>query len=370
MDTLKKTIWYDTNSEPPKNYIWMKADGKAYEYNVGTKQWEESKEFSNASLDMFNEMTEEEKAQVRKDLGLYYEEPGTEEKTVGYPDAGSVSTISGYTKLSDDNPTQDDIIKVITFLGEKNPIFTEQQDGYLISIILDDEETPVFRIVSDDSQGNEIGIYVNGDGYYTYQYKLVYNGETMVVSKIDEKFLPEQKGGYTAHASQDFVNGMYINFSTYFSNAEDIEAVLSGEATEIVIDNTPIKYILFGKSSNGVFYVSGTKFAQFSGAASFGFITVEEIITTEKILGLLEITRLPDQNITTIEELNAIGITQAVLYAAASGKYTGIRISATYLFMTIQVATSSMLIFSDSENQYKIVIGSGLSVTVTVTPLS
>lgn len=38
---LTKQIWFDKNSQPPKNYIWAKSDGKFYEY--GANGWEESK---------------------------------------------------------------------------------------------------------------------------------------------------------------------------------------------------------------------------------------------------------------------------------------------------------------------------------------
>ena len=31
----KKTIIWETNSEPPKDYIWVKSDGKAYEFVGG-----------------------------------------------------------------------------------------------------------------------------------------------------------------------------------------------------------------------------------------------------------------------------------------------------------------------------------------------
>lgn len=35
MDTLKKTIWFDQNSEPQKSYIWYRGEGKFYEYSGG-----------------------------------------------------------------------------------------------------------------------------------------------------------------------------------------------------------------------------------------------------------------------------------------------------------------------------------------------
>lgn len=43
MEFKKKTLIWETNTEPPKNYIWIKEDGKAYEYNNSTRKWEESK---------------------------------------------------------------------------------------------------------------------------------------------------------------------------------------------------------------------------------------------------------------------------------------------------------------------------------------
>lgn len=39
-DGTKKTIIWETNTEPPKNYIWIKDDNKAYEFINGA--WIES----------------------------------------------------------------------------------------------------------------------------------------------------------------------------------------------------------------------------------------------------------------------------------------------------------------------------------------
>lgn len=35
MNILKKTIWFDQNSEPQKSYIWYRGEGKFYEYSGG-----------------------------------------------------------------------------------------------------------------------------------------------------------------------------------------------------------------------------------------------------------------------------------------------------------------------------------------------
>ena len=46
MEFKKKTLIWETNTEPPKNYIWIKEDGKAYEYNNVIKNWTESNTIS------------------------------------------------------------------------------------------------------------------------------------------------------------------------------------------------------------------------------------------------------------------------------------------------------------------------------------
>lgn len=49
MDLKKKTIIWEENTEPPRNYIWVKSDNKAYEYNNITRKWEESEMFSSGT---------------------------------------------------------------------------------------------------------------------------------------------------------------------------------------------------------------------------------------------------------------------------------------------------------------------------------
>lgn len=43
MEFKKKTIIWEDNNEPPKDYIWAKKDGKFYEYSYTTRSWIESK---------------------------------------------------------------------------------------------------------------------------------------------------------------------------------------------------------------------------------------------------------------------------------------------------------------------------------------
>lgn len=49
MEYKKKTLIWEDNNEPPKNYIWIKSDGKPYEYDYSQNGWIESKSFSTSS---------------------------------------------------------------------------------------------------------------------------------------------------------------------------------------------------------------------------------------------------------------------------------------------------------------------------------
>ena len=46
MELKKRTIIFEENTEPPKNYYWIKSDNKVYEYNHEDKEWVESETIS------------------------------------------------------------------------------------------------------------------------------------------------------------------------------------------------------------------------------------------------------------------------------------------------------------------------------------
>lgn len=46
MEYKKKTIIWENNSEPPKDFIWVKPDGKAYEFDYTDRIWKESNTIS------------------------------------------------------------------------------------------------------------------------------------------------------------------------------------------------------------------------------------------------------------------------------------------------------------------------------------
>lgn len=49
MEYKTKTIVWEDNNEPPKDYIWVKADGKAYEFDYADRKWKESKTINSIS---------------------------------------------------------------------------------------------------------------------------------------------------------------------------------------------------------------------------------------------------------------------------------------------------------------------------------
>ena len=46
MEFKKKTIIWEENTEPPKNYYWIKPDNKVYEFDIEEGDWIESEEIT------------------------------------------------------------------------------------------------------------------------------------------------------------------------------------------------------------------------------------------------------------------------------------------------------------------------------------
>ena len=62
MEFKKRTIIWEENNVPPKNYLWVKADNKVYEYSLLDNKWIESKTFQikdNSTVYSSNETSSE-----------------------------------------------------------------------------------------------------------------------------------------------------------------------------------------------------------------------------------------------------------------------------------------------------------------------
>lgn len=93
----KKVIIWEENNEPPKNYIWVKPDGKAYEYDYISGSWKDSeviKEIAAKSKD-----DEEPAEDPSEDQSQEYIEPNlvgwmSKEDMVHYLDIDGDGTIT------------------------------------------------------------------------------------------------------------------------------------------------------------------------------------------------------------------------------------------------------------------------------------
>ena len=94
MEYKKKTIIWEDNNEPPKDYIWAKNDGKFYEYSHAQRKWIESNLISSGSgeeQDVMSIIKEAFREVVKEDI--YYTNLdefnpfyGMSEEDVVYPD--------------------------------------------------------------------------------------------------------------------------------------------------------------------------------------------------------------------------------------------------------------------------------------------
>lgn len=55
----KKTVIWETNSEPPRNYIWIKSDGTAYEYDWDIREWVPSRNIASGGTSVITKTTAE-----------------------------------------------------------------------------------------------------------------------------------------------------------------------------------------------------------------------------------------------------------------------------------------------------------------------
>lgn len=162
MEFKKKTIIWEDNNNPPKNYIWAKSDGKFYEYNYDKKDWEESKTIQTVSSEESEEPVTPTEPTVEpvedtSYLGLLRTEkapkyfwmyaPSDEAKEIW----GSDVVISGDYKSPNATRLVVDFAK-INNLGRLNRFMNECGIGSIgFGFIWEPEEN--FVLVSDDIKG-------------------------------------------------------------------------------------------------------------------------------------------------------------------------------------------------------------------------
>lgn len=341
------------------------------------------------------DMTVAEQMQARKDLGLYYEETTTGEKEV-------VSDGVQDSKLSDDAPSKDDIVEMINAIGMVAQFtITDIENGYR----LDSSGITPFYVITD---GDNKGIYCGS--LYSLSWKLVYNGETTVISKVPEKFLPEQESGGGALPWLDLTDGLdipsdgdNINLSSMISQA-DWEKLIAGEyagihtpenvGSLIADKHCALLYsrkgltgwasipalcvfsesIIGWDAGDGVIMSSTPRFVFIVGS-SINNVSIKRV--SVEIPGPVELSALPEASMTTQEELDAIGLTVGNIAKLAYGQATGLvynpggaaTLCGIHYIQDVGVM-GKYIEFENFDMIYNITIPMAGSITVTVTQKS
>lgn len=357
------------------------------------------------------DMTVAEQMQARKDLGLYYEETTTGEKTVQYTDEPESATLSGYAKISDDTPEKTDIVSFTTQSGDGLG-FQDRADGYELYPIGAPSGVQI-AVILDDSAGNEPGIYFNLLGAeYASLAVLVYNGPVTVVSKVPAKYVPvawnqlvtegtkiaevtigeettevfAPEGGGAVYAEVTTVPYPGMSLSD-FTAAGFTEAVMRGFANHtiagFVLNDGMGGTSVYPLSHAGMSYIDGYPLYEFS----FTFLNnrrkvsaqpgMNYISITEVSQGPLEITGLPTAEMTTPADLMVIGLSPSAIKSASSGERTGIKYRNypnVYFIPIISAAYESDLYkisFAFGNNRYDCIVETtDDTASVTITPLS
>lgn len=361
----QRKIWFDQNDQPPKNYIWYK-NGQYLEWNG--EKWVTSTGLNNGGSAISQDMTEAEKMESRKNLGLYYEETTVGEKTAQYDSSlpeVQLAPTGTFVKVSDDTPAKEDLIS-ISFSGNTSTDFTfgNFDDGY--SIIAGGIITTV-RVVFDTSLGNEPGLYILAGA-------LTYKGEITTVSKIDAKFLPEQGSGgmpvikllkMPPTTNPGFA--VRVDITEYFSQ-EDADKLFNLESCFIVYNNDDgsglsfvttygyISHAMMGDTYKGIHIKDNQENEYIFTSHDWGSTPDYSVQYNPKQTDTIDITQLPTNGMTQ-QELENIGITAGNLTLIRDGLKRGFKCNNyVYPIISVDVIDSYNLIieFWTSTNKYVI----------------
>ena len=149
MELKKKTIIWEDNNEPPKDYIWIKSDGKAYEYSYSQRKWIESKSISSSGTNDGGSINYSEY------LLFLNEAKNLIESTQDFSwDNDYITPISDYDEQYDDEYTIN--------IGNKDAA------EYVISYYLSDSNYGNIFVTGDEKDYLENMVTLPTDSNYTY----------------------------------------------------------------------------------------------------------------------------------------------------------------------------------------------------------
>ena len=95
MELKKKTIIWEENTEPPKNYFWVKPDGKVYEWTLEKEDWAESETIQLYKDPDAPEYSEETPSETTTSAITAYEEKQTADTLSSAVGKRTASTVNG-----------------------------------------------------------------------------------------------------------------------------------------------------------------------------------------------------------------------------------------------------------------------------------
>lgn len=171
MEFKKKTIIWEDNNEPPKDYIWVKSDGKAYEFDYKDRKWVESKSISVESGDSGSGSGEGEGFDLNTIINDYIIQsaPPSAQSSIILPDLWCYPDHGRYKELSIEvvveTIVEGDNISIIPFYKESPQ--KDSDSAYLIADHPGVSHVPaaqIERIVSD---------VINGETYYSLTHGVI-----------------------------------------------------------------------------------------------------------------------------------------------------------------------------------------------------
>ena len=113
MEYKKKTIIWEDNNEPPKNYIWAKKDGKFYEYDYNIRDWVESTSInssgsgSSGDVESFINAVSNLSIIIKKEKSGFFSETGEPINNTSYADPYYYSDSIEYKTLGTPTPLEE-----------------------------------------------------------------------------------------------------------------------------------------------------------------------------------------------------------------------------------------------------------------------
>lgn len=144
MEFKKKTIIWEENNVPPKNYLWVKSDNKVYEYSATNNKWVESKTFQIKEASGSKYSSNETSSEVSDAIQAYVDK----QEAAGKP-VSPTSTITVTYEETPETITLPETTHPITLKGDfsQNDITTFESNGEVEKVTINNTGDPANVII-------------------------------------------------------------------------------------------------------------------------------------------------------------------------------------------------------------------------------